>query len=124
MKYKLRILFERPPKDVKAIIKPEGVKFNYLKLIFIVQIAEISGSIDAENVCGLTGKFSSGASNLDVRRNSFRLASFVRRTFSFSRGNGNIGETDRLRGRRDAVHGGALLPRAEENCGSRSKRGF
>jgi hypothetical protein len=31
-------------------------------------IAEPSGSLDAENVCGLTGKSVGGASDLNVRR--------------------------------------------------------
>ena len=32
-----------------------------------IEIAEPSGSLDAENVCGLSGKFCGGASDLNVR---------------------------------------------------------
>jgi hypothetical protein len=42
-----------------------------------------------------------------------KVAAFVRGAFSERRGNGRIGKADGLCGRRDEVHGGALLPQQQ-----------
>jgi hypothetical protein len=67
MKYELRIMFEGIVRRCQSHHKPEGVKLNYFKIIFNAQIAEPTGSLDAENVRGLKGKFSGDASDLDIR---------------------------------------------------------